>query len=336
MASSNDTADRMLTALIAVLPPAARVRRASRRATATAVTVNGEPVSVAWVGEGRLTDVRAIAQAGHGRPDVVVARYLSPGARAALSEAGIGWVDETGAAEIATGSIVVAREGKPAPAVQRPARWTPGVLAVAEAALCGTAPTTMAVQAATGLSTGSCVNALKVLTELGLLEAEARRGRDSGRRVADADRLLDAYATAATELAPVAELEVGIAWRDLADGVRSVAKKWAAAGIRYAVTGRLAADHLAPYLTSVPTADIYISADARPGLEVAARAAGLRPLAGGRLVLRPFPTVAVDRLATEVDRLRLAPWARVYVDLLASDVRGEDAADHLREIVRGR
>ena len=88
MASSNDTADRMLTALIAVLPPAARVRQASRRATA--VTVNGEPVSVAWVGEGRLTDVRAIAQAGHGRPDVVVARYLSPGARAALSEAGIG------------------------------------------------------------------------------------------------------------------------------------------------------------------------------------------------------------------------------------------------------
>lgn len=335
MTASTNATDRVVTALTAVLPAAARVRRGSR-GDAGAVTLNGQPVSVAWIGEGRLPDVQAIAQAKRDRPDIVVARQLSPGARAALSEAGIGWVDETGAAEIATGSIVVSRDGSPAPTPARPARWTPGVLAVAEAALCGTPPTTAAMEAATGLSTGTCVNALRVLTQLGLLEADARRGRASGRRVADADRLLEAYVAAAPGLAPAAVLEVGVTWRDPADGVRTIAKKWTAAGIGYALSGRLAADLLAPYLTLVPAADVYVAAEGRPGLEVAARAAGLRPVPGGRLTLRPFPTAAVERLATEVDRLRLAPWPRVYVDLLASGVRGEDAAEHLREIIRGR
>lgn len=335
MAASNDTADRVITALAAVLPAAARVRRAARSAPGR-LTVNGEPVSVAWLGEGRLPDVQATAEAARDRPDIVVARRLTPGARAVLSEAGVGWVDETGAAEIATGSIVVSRDGSPSPAASRPARWTPGVLAVAEAALCGTAPTTAVIQAATGLSTGTCVNALRALTELGLLEADAARGRDSGRRLADPDRLLSAYADAAPPLAPTAVLDVGVTWRDPAEGVRAVAKKWATAGIAYALSGSLAADHLAPYLTSVQTAELYVAADGRPGLEVAARAAGLRPVPGGRLTLRPFPTVAVDRLAANVDGLRLAPWPRVYVDLLASGVRGEDAAEHLREVIRGR
>lgn len=62
---------------------------------------------------------------------------------------------------------------------------------------------------------GSCVNALRVLTDLGLLEAASARGRDSARRVDDLDRLLDAYANAAGSLASDLRLEVGVSWRDL-------------------------------------------------------------------------------------------------------------------------
>ncbi|MFZ1488678.1 MAG: hypothetical protein WAS51_01945 [Ilumatobacteraceae bacterium] len=261
-----------------------------------------------------------------------MARRLSPGAREALSDGGVGWVDETGAAEISIGQIVVSRSG-----VERddpkPLGWTRSALAVAEAALCGVTPTASAMQGATGLSTGSCVTALRVLAELGLLESSVPRGRESARRVVDPDGLLDAYAAAAPALASDLRLEVGVTWRDLADGVRSIARRWRKADIAFAVTGPLGGEFLAPYLTTVTVADVYVSADTILGLEAAATAAGLKPIEGGRLVLRPFPTVAVDRLATDVDGLRVAPWPRVYVDLLAAGVRGEDAAEHLREVV---
>ncbi len=254
----------------------------------------------------------------------------------ALSEAGIGWVDESGAAEIAVGTIVVSRSGVTDKRDKRPKGWTRSVLAVAEAALCGIRATASAMREATGLSMGSCVNALRVLTDLGLLEAAAARGRDSSRRVGDLDRLFDAYATAAETLASDLRLEVGVTWRDLADGVRSVARRWDSADVEYAVTGALAAEVLAPYLTSVPTAEVYVATDTIVGLEAAAAAVGLRPIEGGRLVLRPFPTVSTRRLAGEVDVLRVAPWPRVYVDLLHAGVRGEDSAEHLKEVVSAR
>jgi hypothetical protein len=68
---------------------------------------------------------------------------MSPGARESLSAAGVGWVDETGAAEIAVSGIVVSRSGHAA-APRRLAGWTRGALAVAEAILCETAPTVAA------------------------------------------------------------------------------------------------------------------------------------------------------------------------------------------------
>jgi hypothetical protein len=332
MASTRSDRSRAERAVRAVLPRAAKVR-AEVGDAGSGLVVNGHPLSVTWVGEGRLGDVRRALALRGPRPNVVVARRLSPGAREALSDAGVGWVDETGAAEISIGQIVVARSGveRDEP---RPHGWTRSALAVAEAALCGVTPTASAMQDATGLSTGSCVTALRVLTDLGLLESSAARGRESARRIADPDRLLDAYAAAAPALVSDLRLEVGVTWRDLADGVRSIARRWREADTVFAVTGPLGGELVAPYLTSVAVADVYVSAETILGLEAAAAVAGLKPIKGGRLLLRPFPTVAVHRLATELDGLRVAPWPRVYVDLLAAGVRGEDAAEHLREVVR--
>lgn len=336
MASTQSSgATRAEQAVAAVLPSPADVTLAGAGERYDLV-VNGQQLQVKWIGEGRLGDVRRLLTDREERPDVVVARRLSPGARAALADAEIGWVDETGAAEIAIGQIIVSRSGIDVPRARRPPGWTPSVLAIAEAALCGVTPTTSTMRAATGLSTGSCVTALRVLTDLGLLEASAARGRDSARRVADPDRLLDAYATAAASLAPDLRLEVGVTWRDFADGVRSVGRRWDKQDYDYAVTGALGAELLAPYLTTVSTADVYVSTETIIGLQAAATSVGLKPIVGGRLVLRPVPTVAVSRLATIVDGVRVAPWPRVYVDLLAAGVRGEDAAEHLRETVRAR
>src|SRR5690606_27692525 len=106
-------------------------------------------IEVKWGGEGDLGDIRRLLRAGP-RPDVVVGRRLSPGAREA--QAGVSWVDATGAAEVALGTILVSRTGRTLPSGSRPARWAPATLAVAEGLLCGVPATVAATQAATGLS----------------------------------------------------------------------------------------------------------------------------------------------------------------------------------------
>lgn len=163
--------------MLAVLPRTTKARAAARGDDRSDLVVNGQALKVKWVGEGRLGEVRRLLAKRRNRPDVVVARRLSAGARVELSDAGVGWVDETGAAEIAIAQIVVSRSDVERED-SRPQHWTRSVLAVAEAALCGMTPTASAMQDATGLSTGSCVTALRVLTDLGLLEASAARGRE--------------------------------------------------------------------------------------------------------------------------------------------------------------
>src|SRR5262245_62149378 len=109
-------ARRAEEALRAVLPRVASVRKASKDAEADLI-VGGVPLRLEWVGEGRLENIRRVLTRGR-RPDVVVARVMSAGARDVLAEAGVGWVDETGAAEIAVGAVIVSRSGRPQPPVK--------------------------------------------------------------------------------------------------------------------------------------------------------------------------------------------------------------------------
>lgn len=324
---------RAVDALVAVLPSGAKTRRLP--GSDGRISVGGTELVVAWAGDGGLGDLRRFLATGP-RPDVAVARHLSPGARAALRSAGVGWVDETGAAEIALGSIVVSRTGRSPERVHKPPRWTPAVVAVSEALLCGARGTVTAAVSATGLSTGSCTNALRTLTDLGLLEKNAKRGRGSARRLTEPRGLLDAYAAAAATLTPALRFQVGIAWRDPVAGLAQVGEEWHRKGISWAATGGAAASVLAPHLGSVITVDAYVDAATIVGLEAVATAVGLKPIEGGRLTLRPFPTAAIDRLAGTIDGLRVAPWPRVYADLLGAGVRGEEAAEHLWEVVDAR
>jgi len=326
---------RAVETLLDVLPRSVKARVPKRDSDAD-VIVGDKALTIKWVGEGSLGDVRPIVTSHRGRPDIVVARRLSPGARESLSDAGIGWVDETGAAEIALGSIIVSRTGRTPRPVERSKRWTSSVVAVAEALLCGTKGTVSATVDATGLSTGSCTNALRTLTELNLLETDVGRGRGSARRVGDSERLLDAYA-AAVEASPApVTLQVGVTWRDPVAGLVATGRKWDKANVAWASTGVAAAAVLGPYLTTVTSAEVYVNADTIVGLEAVAADADLRPIEGGRLTLRPFPTVTVRRLAEEIDGLRVSPWPRVFVDLRAAGVRGEEAAERLREVIRAR
>ena len=328
-------AHRSETAVAAVLPRSVTVRCRRADGHTISLKLNGKHITVKWIGEGGLRQARELIADRKSLPEVVVARRLSPGARETLSGVGVGWVDETGAAEIALGSLIVSRSGRPSQAPRKPPRWTPAVLAVAEALLCGGKATVSAVRQTTGLSAGGAANALRSLSDLGLLGASARRGRNSGRSVPDSDRLLDEYATAAAALAPATALTVGVTWRDLEAGLSQTGHRWTETGIVWAATGSLAAMILAPYLTTVTTAEVYVDRETIPALESVAAQAGLRAIEGGRLILRPFPTVTTKRLVVMRDGLRLVPWPRVYTDLRVIGVRGEEAAEHLRKVIRG-
>lgn len=329
----SDIAHRSEAVVAAVLPPSAQIRRGRREGRSVDLTVAGKRLRVAWLGEGGLRHARELIAGGQG-PDIAAARRMSPGAREALSAAGIGWVDETGAAEIACGLLIVSRSGRTVEAPPKPFRWTPSVLAVAEALLCGRRATVGAMREATGLSVGSATNALRALAGTGLLSAKARRGRNAARRVHDPDRLLEEYAAAAAM--PAASLAVGVTWRDFAAGLREVGHRWDDAKIAWATTGAVAASMLAPHLATFATGEVYVDRATVVGLESAAVKAGLRPIHGGRLTLHPFPTVTTGRLAETRGGLRVAPWPRVYADLRTVGVRGEEAAEHLREIARSR
>ena len=257
------------------------------------------------------------------RPDVAVARRMSLAAREHLSAAGIGWVDETGAAEIARGSLVVSRDGHVPRSPRKPPHWTPAVLAIAEALLCGGRTTVGDMQEVTALSAGSATNALHTLTDLGLLHAEARRGPNAARRIADPDRLLDEYAAAAAARKPAVSISVGVTRRDPVAGLTDAGGQWDHAGVPWAATGAVAGFVLAPYLTTLASSAVYVDGKTGPALEWAAAKAGLRPIEGGRLTLRPFPTVTTARLATMRNGLRLVPWPRAYADLRIAGVRGE-------------
>ena len=334
--TSSNAAHRSEAAVAAVLPPSVRIRRGREDGHLIDLELNGQPITVEWLGEGGLRQARELLAGRKERPDVAAARHMSPGARKALSAAGIGWVDETGAAEIALESLIVSRSGHPIKVPQKPPRWTPAVLAVAEALLCGVRATVGAMQESTRLSAGSATNALRTLTDLGLTSAGTRRGRNSARQIPDRDRLLDAYAAAAASMMPETALTVGVTWRDPATALAEIGQRWNDTGISWAATSTVAASVFAPYLTTVTTAEVYVDRKTIAGLEEVAAKAGLQPIEGGRLTLRPFPTVTARLLAVVKDGLSLAPWPRVYADLRVVGVRGEEAAEHLRDVIRGR
>ena len=322
-------------AVLDVLPPSVRAE-ATDNDSSGGFVIGGRGIQVVWVGEGNLGDLRRVLADPPPYPDIVVGRRLSPGAREALAKAGVSWVDETGAAEVALGTIIISRTGHPTRHSAEPRRWTSAALAVAESLLCGTTATVASTRSATGLSTGSCTSALRTLTELGLLEVDAARGRGAGRRLEDVHALLAAYCTAADALKGPVSLQIGVMWRDPVAGLQQTGGTWTTRQVGWCATGAVAAAVIAPHLTSIGTTEVYIDTDTVAGLEAAAAEAGLRPIEGGRLSLRPMPTQGVRRLSQDAGGLRVAPWPRVYADLHAVGVRGEEAAEHLLEVILGR
>lgn len=245
---------------------------------------------------------------------------------------GTGWLDETGAAEISDGLLLISRSGTAPPRRAGDPEWRPATLAVCEALLTGCPATATAVTGRTGLAASTVVGALRFLDRSGFLSASAARGRLSGRYVGDAEGLLDAYASASGRLRSATALRVGAIWRDPLLEAVSAGERWGGSGIPWAVTSALAADVLAPVLAEPAPLELYVGGRTIGDLRKSAEIAGLREMEGGRILLRPFPTPAGQMMAEEIKPgLFSVLWPRAYADLRIVGVRGEDAAEHLRE-----
>ena len=148
----SDIAHRVQIAIASVLPPSVRIRKRQQDGHSILLELNGEPLRVTWLSEGGLRQARQLVDGNRHHPDIAVGRLMSMAARGYLSAAGIGWVDETGAAEIVRGPLIIFRDGRAPKSPRKPPHWTPAVLSVAEALLCGGRGTVSGMQEITALS----------------------------------------------------------------------------------------------------------------------------------------------------------------------------------------
>lgn len=325
------TSSRALAALEAVLPRGTRVEVAHQPDQDFLVSMGERSLRLRWLPVGWPRQVGE-ALRRRPRPDIIAAPRLSPGARELAAWEDVGWLDESGAAEIHAEALLISRSGDPKKPLDAKLGWRPATLAVCEVLLSGCPATVSAVANETGLAASTVAESLKFLERDGLLDAVAERGRQSGRHLADVNGLLDAYAVAAERLRPPISLRAGALWRDPIKGAIEAGRSWMAADIRWAATSALSAAVMAPVLTEVVPLEIYVTGRTAGDLRRAAAAAGLREIDGGRLVLRPFPTTAADTVARQLrPGLISMLWPRAYADLRVAGVRGEDAAEHLRE-----
>jgi hypothetical protein len=328
--------ERIVSALESVLCTALTARSTGGPNRDLVVTLGSKDTLVRWLPVGWPKQVEEALHITP-RPDIVAAPRMSPGAREAAKKAQVGWLDESGAAQIsitdADTLIVIDTPGRPPTPLDSRVGWRRSTLAVCEAILSQQAvPSANSVIDATGLSMGSAVTALKFLEGAGFLVSSAARGPSAARRIEESDEFLDAYAMAAERLRSPISIRVGVLWRDPAAGVADTGRRLTATGIDWAVTSALSASVLAPLQTEVAPLEMYVAGKTWSDVRRAAMAADLQEMDGGRLVMRPFPTPAGPRLTeTIADGFRSVLWPRAYADLRISGVRGEDAAEHLRE-----
>jgi len=255
-------AERVAAALSAVVNDTVTVKHIGRRGVAhtaglSTMRLAGRTVTVAWLPTGWPRQVRDVL-ARAAVPDLVAAPELSAGARRVASEAGMGWFDETGAAQILLGPIVVVRDGTPARRLDTNLGWRPGTLAVCEALLMGCEATVEALRNRTDLAASTVADALKFLQGQQLVTASASRGRNAGRAITDTSQLVEAYAAAAQRLRTPVSLRVGVLWRDPVADAAAAGQFWHEAGLAWSATSALSADVMAPFLTEVSPMEIYV------------------------------------------------------------------------------
>ena len=301
-----------------------------------------EAVAVAVKRRANAATAWQVVQESRAAPDgnlLLVAGATTAEAREILERHGVAVVDGLGNAHVELPGLLLHTEGQrgrrgDAPRPQTHARLA-GKAGVAAQALLLQPERDWKVQdlaGDAGVSVGLAHRVLARLETEGLVAAEGA-GPRRVRRVANPTALLDLWAEENTDrsVRRVRAYRLAREPRALADAVSAGLD---AAGIDHAVTGAAAAARIAPFVTAVPVAEIWI--DSVASLEDAAAATGAEVAETGHNLA--FVQANGDEplaFRREVDGIWTVNPFRLFYDLRNDPRRGHEQAETLRREVIG-
>lgn len=311
-----------------------------------------------WAGAGLPTDVERVrrssawADAATRAIPVLVARTLSAGVRQRLSADGVPWADETGRARITLPWLTLVLDDRVAVSAERGRdrggfAWTPGAGLVAEAVL-GTVSGRWSGESAplpriadladiTGVSGSWVSRALRAFDAEGWVAKQGpARGPSTVRVLRDPAGLLSSWAAWYRGARPE-PIRAHRFLRDAEEWLREVAGAWPEGA--WALTGGQVLERRAPFLTALPVVDVYLAddvcVDRRRRADYLDRV-GLREVdSGERVRVWPASRESLGLFGrSELWRTNepQVPDIRLYGDLFGYGVRGEEAAEHLRQV----
>ena len=273
------------------------------------------------------------ADASGDSPMLLIADETTADAREILEQHGIAVADGLGNAHIELPGLLVHMQGHRSRHRARPTQLAGKAGVAAQALLLhperGWQVQELAEEA--GVSLGLAHRVLARLSAEGLVAAGGT-GRDRVRRVTDPTALLDLWAEEDT-YRPRRTLGYLLA-QGPQQLLSMLGRSLGRSGVGFAITGAAAASLVAPFITAVPVAEVWVAATAAP--ERLYEAAGAEPVTDGHNVA--FLQARDDTPLTFREQAG-GQWVtnrfRLYADLRQDPRRGREQADHLRREVIG-
>ena len=277
-----------------------------------------------------------IAHQARGRmmPVVVVAGESTASAREILAEAGVGLVDGLGNVRLELPGLLVRIDSKmPVPRGAVPVRLSGKSGLVAQAMLCEVDRSWQVgdLKQRCGVSAGLVHRVLLRLEQEGVVEVRGA-GPAKTRRLSNPAALLDLWAEEQMDRPTHHRLFMLAQTTDqLIDRLREGLE---AARVDYALTGAAATARLAPFVTSVAVADVWLQSTADP-TAVGARLGATPVGSGPNVVLLQERDNGPLAFRTRIDGVWTANVFRLYLDTRRDQRRGREQSDHLRREVIG-
>ncbi|MCW3045267.1 MAG: hypothetical protein JWL57_3425 [Actinobacteria bacterium] len=273
------------------------------------------------------------AEAEPDRPLLLIANETTAEAREILRHHGIAVIDGNGNTHLELPGLLVHLEGRRRERQARPTRLSGKAGIIAEVLLLNPQRPWRVQELAqeAGTSVGLAHRVLTRLEQEGVVAAEAA-GRDRARRVTNPTALLDLWAE--ESIVRPTRLPAYFLAQTPQQLINEVGTNLGRNDVEYALTGAAAASLVAPYVTAVPTLEVWVPARAAP--EELLRAADAERVDDGHnIVFLQAKGDAALAFRDQVRGLWIANRFRLYVDLRRDPRRGREQADHLRREVIG-